>query len=406
VHYSQLRNKKIYKIALWGLLIVSVFVLARLSPILSTPANLRSDDYVRFWAGGRLNSQGENPYDPLLIEQLQIEAGGQPTERYSISVILNPPWSIALVMPFGLFGYPISRLAWLVFSSLALLISSQILWRIYSGNLKQRWLVILVVFIFAPVISVLEKGQITPLVVLGICGFLYYSVSQRNDWLAGIFLALASIKPQLALIFWIALLFWVIKQHRWLILISTAITILSLTLIAMVFNPHIIQQYFSMLQTYQISDWANPTIGSYLRFFWLGTDKYWPQYLPSLLGFIWFLYYWNRHQESWNWMDELPILLLVSQITSPFTWTYDLVILIPAIVLSFIRLAADWKNWSALILLVIFFGVNILDLLLHMKLDEFWFIWMAPALLLWFLLVQGRYMKLLNSQPLSVSNIT
>jgi hypothetical protein len=388
---SLVRKKIIHRLVLWALLIVGVYVLIRLAPTLSKPEYLPSDDFVQFWAGGKLDLQGENPYDPQKIEQLQIAAGGQASGTYTISIMLNPPWAIPLFMPFGMFDYPSSRLYWLIFSTLLLVISSQFLWRIYSGNPKQRWLALLVVFIFAPTISVLEVGQIAPLIIFGLTGFLYFATSRHDDWLAGIFIALASIKPQVALIFWIALLFWVIKQRRWLILISTATTILLLTLIAIVFNHHIIQQYLVMLQTYGISEWANPTIGAYLRFFWFGTDKFWLQFLPSLLGGLWFLYYWYVHNKSWNWVDELPIVLLVSQITSPYTWTYDQVILFPAIIQVAVWMLRGWKRWSTLILSIVFLGISALDLFLHMRLDDFWFIWLAPVLLIWFLIVRWQY---------------
>jgi hypothetical protein len=219
---------------------------------------------------------------------------------------------------------------------------------------------------------VLEVGQIAAFVLICIVGFLYFTSVVRNDWMAGISLAIISIKPQLILLFWIALLFWIIQQRRWKILISTIITILSLTLIAMVTNPNIIKQYLNMLQTYQISDWASPTIGSYIRYFWFETQQFWLQFLPIVLGGIWLTYYWYRHHE---------------------TWTYDLVILVPAVALAAIWIATDWKRWTTAVIVSIFLCINILDLVLHMKLDEFWFIWVAPALLIWFLLVRWQYSK-------------
>jgi hypothetical protein len=386
-----IHRKTIYRLFVWVLLIGSILILVHLAPTLSKPEYLPSDDFIPFWTGGKLNLQGENPFDPQKIEQLQIDAGGQASGTYTISIMLNPPWTVALVMPFGLLNYQISRLAWLIVSVLLVLLSSQLLWRIYAGIPNQRWLAILVVFIFAPTISVLEVGQITAFVLLGITGFLYFNVSKRNDWLAGVFLALASIKPQVAFIFWIALLFWIIQQHRWIIILSISVTILSLTSIALIFNPHIIQQYIFSLQTYQMLDWASPTIGAYLRFFWFGSDKFLLQFLPPLLGIFWFIYDWFRHYKSWNWANELPLLLLISQITTWYTWTYDQVILVPAIIQAEILLLYVWKRWSGLILAVIFLGINLFDLILHMKLSDFWFIWMAPTLLLWFLLVRWQY---------------
>jgi hypothetical protein len=405
VSNSLISNKNIYRVLVWSLLIISVFLLVRLAPILTKSEYLPSDDFIRFWASGKLNIQSQNPYDPQRIELLQIEAGSLASGLSANSIMLNPPWALTLIMPFSFISFQISRLVWLLISALLILISSQLLWRIYSGHPKQRWLALLVVFIFAPTISVLEKGQITTILLLGLVGFLYFTGIERNDWLAGISIALVSIKPQVAFLFWIALLFWVLQQHRWMIPISALITILSLTLIAVLFNPQIVKQYFAMLQTYQLSDWAVPTIGSYLRFFWLGLDKIWLQFLPSILGALWFIYYWYKQHASWNWADKLPIILLVSLLTSPYSWTYDQIILLPAILLAVIWMSSDWHRWSTLFLGIVFLGLNILDLTLHMRLDDFWFIWLAPALFIWFILVHWQYPQLQGGQYLTVSEI-
>ncbi len=394
VQTSLLSRKNIYRLIIWILLIISGVVLVRLAPILTKPEYLRSDDFIRFWASGNLNVHSENPYDPARIELLQIQEGSLPATLSTSSIMLNPPWVISILMPFGLFDYPISRLLWLIISIMLVILSSLLVWRIYSGSLKLRWLIFLVVITFAPTISVLEKGQIGGVLLLGIAGFLYFTGVDRNDWLAGISLAVVAFKPQLILLFWLVLLLWLIQERRGLIFISAIITIFSLTMLAFGVNPHIIQQYISMLQTYQISDWATPTIGSYIRYFWLGTDNFWVQFIPSLAGGVWMIYHWYKHHTTWNWLNELPKVLLVSLLTSPYSWTYDLVILLPAILLAVVWITSDWKRWSTLLLVVIFLVINALDLLLHMKLDEFWFIWMVPALFIWFLLVRWQYPKL------------
>ncbi|PWB55132.1 MAG: hypothetical protein C3F13_05270 [Anaerolineales bacterium] len=389
---SSPQKKKIYQRVSWLLLAIAVIGLIRLAPILVTPQVIASDDYLRFWAGGRLNLHGENPYDLAHISQLQVEAGDTLSNQNSL--MLNPPWAIALIMPFGLPAYPISRVIWLLISAALILLASQMLWRVYSGEQKQRWLAMLIVFIFAPTISTLEKGQVTSFILLGIAGFLYFTVITRNDWLAGLFLAISTIKPQLILLFFIALIFWIIHERRWIILLSMIAATLALTLVSTLFNPYVIQQYLSMLVTYQVSDWAVPTFGSYLRYFWLGLDQFWLQFLPFLLGLIWFIFYWKRYGNQWNWAEQMPIILLVSILTSPYAWTYDLVVLLPAVILAVIWLIADWKSWSSILLLALFLLINFLDLVLHMKLDEFWFIWLAPALFIWYLAVRWKVSRI------------
>ncbi len=343
-----------------------------------------------YWTGGRLTLQGNNPYDPQQVEQLQIAAGGVASGSYTISIMLNPPWTLPLLMPFSLLDYPTGRLTWLVFSIFLILLASHLLWTIYAGNPKKRWFYILLVVVFAPTISVLEVGQLAPYILIGIVGFLYFITSPKNDWLAGISLAIASIKPQIALLFWMAVLIWILQQRRWKIIISAAISVLVLTLIALLFDPHILQQYRSMLQNYQIADWANPTIGAYLRYFWFGTHNFWLQFLPSIVGGLWLVYYWLRHNKAWDWPSDLPLMLLVSQITSPYTWTYDQVILIPVIIQATLWITAEKKSKTMIFYLGTYLMLSILDLVLHMKLNDFWFIWLAPALLIWYLLLRRR----------------
>ena len=381
-----MRRSSARKIALWLLLFLSLIALVRLLPNLTAPHVIPADDFVRFWAGAKLLLSGSNPYDPANINRFEIEAGSQDTEPEVTSIVLNPPWALSILLPFGLSSYPLSRLIWLFLSIGLIVFCTAQLWRFYQGQTQQKWLAWVAVFIFAPTISVLEKGQITPLLLLSLVGFLYFTKYKHNDLAAGAFLALASIKPQVIYIFWIALLFWVIMNSRWLILVGAGAAIIFLTAVTMIFDPLVIQQYLYAMQTYQTSEWATPTFGSYLRFFWLGTASIWLQFLPGIIGISWFLYYWYKHAPSWDWVATLPLLLLVSILTSPYAWTYDYVILTPAVIQAEVWLLSGRRRWSTMLLIVFFIVISVLDLGLHMRLNDFWFIWLAPALLIWFLL--------------------
>lgn len=396
-------NKRAYKVLVWILLAAGIFSLIRLSPTLTKPAYLNADDFFHFWVSGNQNFYGLNPFDPQTIEQMLIQEGGIPIQT-SIPVTLNPPWVLSIFMPFGLLEYSSSRMIWLILTIGIILLSAQVLWQVYSGQKNKRWFGILAVFIFSSTISSIEKGQITIFVLLGLTGFLYFIVLKKNDWLAGACLSLASFKPQLVLLFWLALLIWVIQQRRWKILLSVIIAILFLAMVTILFNPLVFQQYFTMLHSYGISEWANPTIGTYLRYFWFGLDVFWPQFLPTLVGVVWFLYYWMRHYKSWNWLNELPVILLASVLTSPYAWTYDQVILIPAIIQATVWIAVDWKRNATIIIVISYLALNLLNLLLHTKLDEFWFIWLTPALLILYLITRWRYSTSTENSRVSFSS--
>jgi hypothetical protein len=404
VKISLNNRPKTSRIGLWILLAGAILLLLKLAPTLSRPEFIQSDDFTHFWASEKLLVQGDNPYDLLEIERLKSAYGTPASSMSRITITLNPPWLCSLMLPFGLLDYPASRLLWLIGSTILILVSSVMLWGMYSDHPKQRWLALLAAFIFGPTISVLEKGQVTTLLLIGIVGFLYFTVIRPNDWLAGVFLAIASVKPQVILLFWVALLFWVIQRRRWITMISALISVLVLMGVAFLINPHILSQYLGMLEAYPLSDWANPTIGSYLRFFWLGVDRYWPQFLPSLFAVLWFLYYWYHRQVDWDWIHEMPVVLLVSMLTSPYSWTYDLVILIPCIIAATSWIAMDWKRWSALLLAGIFLAITIVDLYLHTLLDEFWFAWMAPSMVIWYLLAGWQYPQF-SSRPYKMAKL-
>jgi hypothetical protein len=361
---------------------------------------LRFNDFIEYWSAAKAMVMGGNPYNPDELIVFQKQGGliyTQPIMMY------NPPWTLALVALFGFFGRPLGQLIWLLLHTSILLFCAIQIWKIYHGRSNQRWISWLVAFMFAPTILVLELGQITPFLLLGLIGFLSFIPTKKNDWAAGLCLVLVSIKPQLTIIFWFALLIWIIQQRRWLILLSEIAAILFLTGIAMVFNPHIIQQYLVTMSSGWIIPHATPTIGAYLRFFWLGTNNLWLQYVPAFIGGIWFIYYWNKHKHMWNWETEMPLLLLVSIVISPFAWTYDYVILLPVIIQAMSWIAQDWKRWSSLVMASILLLISLLDLILYIKLNEFWFIWMPLCLFIWYLLVRWQYLNSKEKHILLVS---
>ena len=382
----QLSSTKVLRYAL-----MLVLIIIGLAFLFSESHHLSTNDFIEYWSGSRINFMGGNPYSPVDLLQEQKLSGWQEVEP---KLMVYPPWIFPLVIFFGAFSRSVAQMLWLLFQIGILLFCSHQLWILYRGPVEKRWMALLIPFIFAPTIMVLELGQITPLMLLGVIGFTYFIDHSRNDWLAGASLVLVSIKPQLLFVFWIAVICWIIQQRRWKVMIGAGVSVILLMLITMVFNPQVISQYLVMLRTNAISVWASPTIGMYLRLFWLGTENFWPQFLPAIIAGLCFLVYWLYHHASWNWSKDLPILLLVTMITSPYTWTYDLVILLPAIIQGVIWLVGNGKRWSSYLLAGLFLLISILDLFLHTRLNDFWFIWVAPMVLVWYLLVYKQNMNL------------
>lgn len=168
-------------------------------------------DFVEYWAAGRLCWQGENPYALELLAPLQQSAGSSKPRPL---LMHNPPWALTLVLPFALLDYGPAQLAWTLLLLAILLLSTDLLWRVYAGPLKQRWLAWVLGLFFAPSLFALNIGQLSPLLLLGLAGSLWFARREQWFW-AGVAATLLIIKPQLFYLFWPALAFGVVATRRW-----------------------------------------------------------------------------------------------------------------------------------------------------------------------------------------------
>jgi hypothetical protein len=348
-------------------------------------ATLPVFDFIEYWAAGRLNAHGDNPYDPDRVHELEREAG-----RDTPGVLMwNPPWTLPLVMPFGLLPAHLGYLAWLGTMLAVLALCIETLWRFYDGPAGQRWLAWLVTFTFLPTFFALTAGQIAPLVLLGAVAFLW--LEQRGQGaLAGSAAVLLAIKPHLSYLFWIALLLWALQRRRWSVLAGGIVTGLALTAIAVCCNPAVLGQYWHTITTNPPAQYRSPTLGTILREV-VGDGGFGLQFVAPVLGLLWFVPYWIWHRHNWVWSDRLPLLLLVSMVTAAYgAWPFDLVLLLVPVLQ---RAAACWRDGSAAQRWLAggaYLGINGVALVqIANRVEWFWFLWMAPALLLLYLVLPG-----------------
>jgi len=131
---------------LWLCLIVSLAILAyQLSGLVVKPGVL-ADDYVQYWAAGRLNLSGGNPYAGDQLLTLERAAG----RRTEVLLMYIPPWTLVLAMPLSLFSYSISRLMWLILSIVMIHMATNGIWMLLGGSIQKRWLASAIAFTFFP----------------------------------------------------------------------------------------------------------------------------------------------------------------------------------------------------------------------------------------------------------------
>ena len=184
------RPRSLLRLVIFGsALAIGVLFLALRLGQLSDKSFLPVKDFVEYWAAGRLFLAGGNPYSWDAMLKLEKSAG---METYSSEetgeemplLMFNPPWTLVFIMPFAQASFAISRLLWFIFGLGLVILSSDGIWRIYGGVANRRWLAWLIGLSFVPTLQVLQMGQIGPLMLLGIVGFLF--CINNSGWSAGI----------------------------------------------------------------------------------------------------------------------------------------------------------------------------------------------------------------------------
>ena len=360
------------------LLVGGLLALAWRSLELAKPGVLPLDDFLEYRVAGQLLRSGQNPYSPVQVFALQ-KAAGWPEQRPLM--MWNPPWTLALTLPFSFSSYSVSRLLWLYFN-LALLLSC--FWLLWLANLGGRTalpVALALALLFFPCFLALRRGQISPLILLGTTLFVFLLKKDQLFW-AGAAASLISIKPQLCYLFWIALALWVWRERKWTVLGGCIVATSAMLLPVFSISNQVVVQYWQAAIHYPPTYYATPTWGTLLRLLF-GHEKIWLQFVPSLAGILWLLQHFRRKGMTWGWNEQMPLLLLVSLLTTSYGWQFDLVLLIPAVLRVIAQISASKNHRAAWFMGIAYGAINVLAFAMNLlEVRDVLFVWITPTILL------------------------
>lgn len=382
----------VYRIGRWALLGAGLATLLIVAPkALATQKLLATDDFVQYWAAGRANLLGDNPYDPDTLAAWQQHAGRTTYVTDAATIVWNPPWIMALLMPFGALPYVWGRVAWYLVHVALIAASARSLWLTFGSSQQSGLLALLLTFTFVPTLTALQVGQLGPVLLFVTVAFLL--ASRRRRWaVAGACLAFLSVKPQLFHLLFLVALLWSVAERQYRFVIGGAVFVAVFLGIGLSTNPAVVSQYAHALRTYPPVAWATPTVGGVLRHL-LGDEHLWLQGMPPLVGGVWAGLYWWHHRADWRWSEHLPVLVTASVLTAPYSWSYDLVLLTLPMLYVMRAVLRDgdirmlWADGAGLIYLIIAGLMVVQQGFVH---NDFWTFWYAPAFSAWYFWARSR----------------
>src|SRR5262249_55061551 len=265
----------------------------------TSPAVMRFSHFQMFWSAGRLNAGGGTPYWVEHLASVQ-QSAGWPADEPPF-VMWGPPWTLTLVMPFGVLPFAVGRLLWLLLLFGLLLVSMDRLWRVYGGpgpsppaggggGLSP--------FPPPPAPDGAPPPAPGPLRAVRV-------LARRNNggrvW-GGAAAAVLALKPHLLYLFWVVLPLWVLHGRRWRVVAGLGLAGLAAAAIPLLLNPLVYHQYFQEMPGYQPAVYLTPTLGTLLRLP-LGGGFPWLQYVPALFGTVWVVCHWWKHRRTWDWVE-------------------------------------------------------------------------------------------------------
>ena len=331
---SKLKHRGKAKTKLF-LLVFVVLLIAGLYAI-SHPTH----DFIEYWTAAHFLVQHQNPYS--LSDTLQVQKALGWTEKDPL-MFVSPPWALPLLLPLGLLNsYSLAWVLWVVILFACIATSSFALMNIYFADLRIPEVTdttfnrCLFAFTFYPAILCLKYAQTAPFILLGLTGFLHFTRKQRPI-VAGLFLSLTMIKPQLSFLVLLAVMVRSLQSREWKVLAAIVTVVAAMTGIALVFDPLAFRHYQELIATPYLQINPSGMVGIIRRGLNRGdiTVTYWMQFVLPVLGIAWFAYHWRKCRLDWNWTEQMPVLVTASVLTAAYGWIFDQTILvIPIIALA------------------------------------------------------------------------
>jgi hypothetical protein len=229
-HRSKINIRRLLTIALLAALVLSYTLLWL--RMISDPVQYTGSDFITFYSVGTIGQRYglSHAYDFNLQKAVEEEVVGFKVDPSNVlphnhMPFLNPLLVLLVTATGG--NYIPGFIAWNLLM-IAVYICAIIVIRItFADKIEKDYLTAVVIFLFLPFFVSLMNGQDTALLILGASG-LFYGVLKQKPAMAGLGLALTTVRPHIALLLAVPFLFKERKIFWWFCAGASALVLVSL----------------------------------------------------------------------------------------------------------------------------------------------------------------------------------
>jgi hypothetical protein len=314
------------------------------------------DLYPR-WMGARMMFlEGKNPYSPEVthLTQRGLYNGRLAREGEDQVAFAYPMYSAYFAAPLVLLRYPQAQAVWLVVLQFAVLASVIVGMTMYNWR-PPPWLLAatcvwaVMLYNSGKAILVGQYAVVTFLMVT----LALSSLWSRRDFLAGVFLALSTVKPQMVFLVIPLILVWAVVKRRWSVPAGFSVALVALVGTGMLWVPTWVSDYVDGLLSYAgYTAYGSPV--------WLVCEYYLPflgrpANIALSLALVAYLAWSWRRASAWTWPEfcwGTSLALIVTQFVAPRTATTNYVVLMLPVLLIFRALSTRFRRGNLYVLIL------------------------------------------------------
>lgn len=315
------------------------------------------NDFLARWNGAHAwLVEDMNPYDEQVSLAAQMQFYGRPADPRSgesLAHFYYPLYSMIFFAPFGLMPFPFARALWMTLLELAL--PALVLMGVRIAEWKPSPAILIALMSFSvlwyPGLRAVIVGQFAVFEALLMIGALL-AIHVRNDYVAGILMALSTTKPQMAVLLIPLILIWALSKRRWKLILWAGGAQIVLMAASVALMPN-----WPILWLRQLMDYAQYTRVSQPTSIFASlipaASQVVTRGLTASLA-LYLLWEWAlvlRKDERWfQWTAAITIVL--TNIIAFRTATTNFVVMLPAWCLIFSEWSKRWKGKGVLASLI------------------------------------------------------